>query len=438
MVRPAALILKRLYFLLRELVLMQAGWLPGTAHWPSKLLLPELLWQDAITVDQLRRRILELRYPERTIDQAPDEKLVAWWRLLRDAPHGIAFVAGLAWVAKPVLRNTFARYLAETDPLDDGPTCRILRHAVQDLDEHLHRLEEVIGDARTTRPEEHAEAVAWVNTAGAAIRAAVGDLLSTREQDMAPPSPTTLGGRPFEISRVGARDTRFNCLKFGWPDSLDPAFGAGEGLQLQVRQAVHHANEIWAAEMAAACLFDLAGGAEPTHFSGTETGTQKDLDPDWLVDAARWCYDEIRHCRMGYRRLRNWGFADAQIPIGSFSYDAGAGVDPVTRLGVIFYFESTYIHTKSTRMKYFGNLGDDFSSHDMDYDWADEQVHAHYGARWLTYFLARAGDSRKPMEFRLVAEACIERARRTATPEDRRQTLGAFEKMMAAARSLAC
>lgn len=43
MVTESALELKRMYFLLRELVRMQAGWVPGPAHWETKLLLPELV-----------------------------------------------------------------------------------------------------------------------------------------------------------------------------------------------------------------------------------------------------------------------------------------------------------------------------------------------------------------------------------------------------------
>ena len=43
MVPDSAKILKRFYFLQQEMILMQAGWLPGTEHWQSKLLLPEFL-----------------------------------------------------------------------------------------------------------------------------------------------------------------------------------------------------------------------------------------------------------------------------------------------------------------------------------------------------------------------------------------------------------
>lgn len=215
---------------------------------------------------------------------------------------------------------------------------------------------------------------------------AVGNLLAPTQsptQSTGEFNPSRFGGKPFSIQRLGERDARFRLLKFAWPDMLDPKFGAGEELRLQVRQAVHHLNEVWAAEMAAACLYDLSAEA----------------DHEFLVDAARWCYDEIRHCRMGFTRLREWGFTLDQMPLCAFSYNAGAESDALTRLGIIFYFESTYIHTKSQRMKIFGQAGDRVSSHDMDFDWADEQIHAHYGSKWLGHFLKKRGDTRAPVRF---------------------------------------
>jgi uncharacterized ferritin-like protein (DUF455 family) len=416
MVPEAARTLKRFYLLQRELVLMQAGWMPGSEHWQSKLLLPEFLWQDSLVGAQCRERVLELRYPEREIDTSEDEPLLTLWRHFANAPHGIAFVEGVRLFMKPMLHRAFQRYLELTDALDDGPTVRILRQALQDIDEQLLRWEEAASDARTVYPDAQASTTLWLQGAQQ-LGEAIGDLLDTGRTYELAFEPAQFGGKTFEISRQGQRDVRFNRMKFAWPDSLDRSFGAGEGLQLQIRQAVHHVNEVWAAEMAAACIYDLAEGA----------------DPEFLRDAARWCYDEIRHCRMGWRRLREWGFDYQDIPLDSFSYDAGAHSDALTRLGIIFYFESTYIGTKSQRMRYFGEFGDRVSSHDMDFDWADEQIHTHYGTRWLKYFLEQRKDSRKPIEFRGEAEACVKRAQQEATDQDRAQTMASFESMMSKA-----
>ena len=420
MVAESASILKRFYLIQRELVLMQAGWMPGTDHWQSKLLLPEFLWQDALVAEEFRRRVLELRFPRREIIVGDDAPIIQLLQQFRNAPDGLAFIEGLRQILKPHLRATYQNYLNRIDALDDAPTVRILRKALADMDEQLERWAVAAEDAFRTYPERRAAAQQWL--AGAhAIGQAMGDLLDLAPREAVSLNVAAFGGREFAFSRTGARDRRFHLNRFAWPDNLDRAIGPGVGLQLQVRQSVHHLNELWAAEMAAACLFDLAAEAEP----------------EFLTDAARWCFDEIRHCRMGFTRLTEWGFPMSAMSLGTFPYDAGAEADALTRLAMIFYFESTYIHTKPERAKIFGEWGDAVSSHDMDFDWADEQIHTHLGTRWLKYFLEKRGDPRRPTDLRPQAEACVKKATAGAAPSDRAKTHAAFEQMMERARQSA-
>lgn len=103
-----------------------------------------------------------------------------------------------------------------------------------------------------------------------------------------PPSLASLEGRrQFAIDREGARDPKFRVQKFAWPDRLDNTLPPGSGLGLQMRVTVHHLNEIWATEMAAAVIDDLA----------------EDGPAEFVEEAARWCFDESRHCRVGYETL---------------------------------------------------------------------------------------------------------------------------------------
>ncbi len=410
MVPDNAALLKRFYFFQRELVLMQAGWVPGMAHWGSKLLLPEFLWQDALIAGQLRARVLELRYPDSRVVPGADQPLLDLWRKFRDAPDSHAFVFGLAHAVKPALRQILADYLQATDHFDDGPSVRILEQALHDIDGQLRRWVPILEESRRVNPESVAAADRW--------NAELTRVL--REPSTGAPSfdPQLAGGKPFQISRTGVRDRRFPYVQIPWPDSLDPARGAGEGFELQIRQAQAHLNEIWATEMAAACIFDLA----------------EEAPPDFLTDAARWCYDESRHCRMGMNRFQEWGFQLEEMPMGSFSYDAGAATDPLTRLGIIFYFETTYIHTKSERKEKFADFGDRVSSHDMDFDWADELIHTYYGKKWLKYFIEKRGDQRTPNDIKHAAETCVQAIRQQG---DRQRTEQLYEATMSKARSRA-
>ena len=66
--------------------------------------------------------------------------------------------------------------------------------------------------------------------------------------------------------------------------------------------------------------------------------------------------------------------------------------DPIYRLGMLFFFETKNIRHKPERVKAFHSIGDAASEHDMDFDWADETMHAGYGKRWLQKLLEIRGE----------------------------------------------
>ena len=79
---------------------------------------------------------------------------------------------------------------------------------------------------------------------------------------------------------------------------------------------------------------------------------------------------------MGKRRLEAWGLDPAQIPLGGYIYEACAGQDPIYRLGMLGYFETKNIGRKRERAAEFRTMGDRTSEIDMEFDWADETLHA--------------------------------------------------------------
>ena len=145
----------------------------------------------------------------------------------------------------------------------------------------------------------------------------------------------------------------------------------GEGITLQLRSAISHLNEAWAVETGGIILSSFAD----------------ELPWEWLHDSARWTYDEARHCQMGYERLLAWGLEPAEIPLGTYIYDSTAKQDPIFRLGMLYFFETKNIGHKRERAQLFHTYGDAVSEHDMDFDWADETMHASYGRRWLSQLL---------------------------------------------------
>jgi hypothetical protein len=129
---------------------------------------------------------------------------------------------------------------------------------------------------------------------------------------------------------------------------------------------------------------------------------------EWIHNSARWTYDESRHCRMGYERLMAWGLDPTEIPLGTYIYESASNADPIEvpihLLGMLYFFETKNIRHKPARAQLFHNYGDALSEHDMDFDWADETIHAGYGKHWLKELLAVRGQD--PAAYDQIRERC--------------------------------
>jgi len=220
----------------------------------------------------------------------------------------------------------------------------------------------------------------------------------------------------------GARDDRYLASSVYWPDVLDPSFPYGEGVALQLRAAVSHLNEVWAVDAAGSILRAFAD----------------ELGSEFVRDAARWLYDESRHMLMGKARLERWGFEPARVPLGGYIYEACRDEDPIYRLGMLGYFETKNIGRKRERAAALGALGDRTSESDLEFDWADETIHAEYGRRWLRRLLELRGED--PDSWPAVLERCedLVRARvAKATPGDLARIRACADELVREARARA-
>ena len=71
---------------------------------------------------------------------------------------------------------------------------------------------------------------------------------------------------------------------------------------------------------------------------------------------------------------------------------------------MLYFFETKNIRHKPARAQLFHAYGDAVSEHDMDFDWADETMHAGYGKHWLKELLAVRGQD--PTAYDQVRERC--------------------------------
>lgn len=410
----SATVLGRFHYLERALTISCAAWIPAVQRLDAKAALARAAWQNALTADALRSRVFELRYPDRTLERDADEGLVQLYEASLDAPSASALLQLLVDVLLPELVGAYERYLLISDLIADGPSHRFLQLALHEKAEQQRLLAEMLileGEEDDPKTRE-----TWTSE----FRRQLEKIGGVPVEGPPPGEFTWVSGKapgqPFALREDPARDDRYASCNFYWPDTFDPDFPYGEGIELQVRSAISHLNEVWAVEAAGAILHGLSDR----------------LGWEFIRDAARWLYDESRHMMMGKHRLEWWGFQANQVPLGAYIYEACRGEDVLYRLGMLAYFETKNIGKKKTRATKFQRLGDRTSGRDMDFDWADESIHAGYGRRWLKAALAQAG--RPASDWREVVAHCEEliAARVAEATEDEKATSYAHAKALVA------
>jgi hypothetical protein len=397
-----AQLLKRFFFCERSLIVSEAAWIPVFAPLEIKTGVARFLWQCAETANVLRERVFELRFPSRLLEEeGADRSLIELFSCIKSAPSVPAFLLGMGRVLLTALHNAYQAYLEASDEIADGPTHRFLTLAISEKAEQIAAFNRWAEAVLSAQPSLEEEALTW--TAQIEMRltdiGGVGVGAAPAVADFGPVD----GAKPYTIPRHPARDPRFWPCRFYWPDIVDPSFPYGEGLKLQLRSAISHVNEVWAIE---------AGGVMLSAFADV-------LPWEWIRDSARWTYDESRHCRMGYERLMHWGFIPVEIPLGTYIYESASGEDPIYLLGMLYFFETKNIRHKLTRAHLFHSYGDSLSEHDMDFDWADETMHAGYGKHWLKEILTIRGE--QPSAHDHVRERCgklVADFVKTATPQE--------------------
>ena len=420
----SAAVLKRFFHLERALVTACAGWIPAARRLETKLALARATWEDALTADALRTRVFELKYPDRGIEPGDDAHLVALYESALHAPSAVALLRAQARVLLPLLAASYRSYLGAADAIADAPTRRFLGLALGEVEAQIALFEQVASDELDSSGPGQDERISgesesWI--------AGLGEYLSRlrehRQDGDTPHAGLVIApGRPWQLAEDPGRDERYLATSFYWPDNFEPGASYGDGLQLQLRSAVSHLNEVWAVDTAAANLVLLS----------------PELGWEFVVDAARWVYDEARHMTMGKSRLEGWGLRPAEIPLGGFIYEACRGQDPILRLAMLAYFETKNIGKKRERTNAFHELGDEVSARDMDFDWADEGMHAAYGRKWMRVLLEKRGRGAEAWpELLQRCEALVAQRVAAASEQERERLTADVQRLITRAAEIA-
>jgi len=378
-VEDSARLLKRLYLVERETMRAIGAWHLAVADWDLKVAMPRDWWQDSLHADALRNRVLELRYPKRDVDSDHDPALVSYLESLTRATTQAEFALGIYTVVKPALVAAYRDYLAGGDPLNDGPTFQHLTHILIDEEAQLAQIASIIA---ALPADELAEAQGWAAYLTESL-SAIGGVLGEGERG-AYPVDSAYEDRPaYQVPTRAVRDPRF------MPATVEsPTRPPKNERERQVWYAIDHANEVWAAEVPGAMLWEFTN-----------------MPWQFYLDVARWGWDEMRHALMGKRRLDAWGFEmGVDYPMVGDPYHAvlEKGGNLLDVMALLYYFEREAPRYKQQEKKRLDEVGDTSSAQDTDYDWADEAIHLRFGYTWLNHIL---GDKAKAELQPLVSRA---------------------------------
>ena len=378
-VEETAQLLQRMYLVERETLRALGGWHMAVSNWELKMLMPRHWWHDSLHADALRQRVLELRYPRRDVDKRHDPQLQAFLAELTRAQTDAEFALGIYSVVKPALVAAYHGYCASGDRLNDAPSFHHIEHILLDEQADLEAAAPVLAALPS---EQRAAAQPWVEYLQAYVHA-IGGILGDGPTAAVPTEHPCANRPAYRVPARAERDPRFLPAVVESP--LRPPRTVREQ---QVWYAIDHANEIWAAEVPGAMMWEWSN-----------------MPWEFYLDAARWGYDEQRHAEMGIRRLNAWGFqAGIDYPMVGDPYHAilEQGHDLLMVMALLYYFERDAPRFKQQAKERYAALGDTASAQDSDYDWADEAIHLRYGFTWLQHILGAEAKQRLP---ELVSQA---------------------------------
>jgi hypothetical protein len=352
----------RLLYTERHLVHVIAGWLCNAHSIEIKGALALHLWQDAEHLYSLAERGTQLRAGEKALAKNPDERLQAALAVSLDAADEVLFLAGVYRVIKPALAAAYRRHLQETHPLADHPTVRLLRLTLPEEEVQIRFVEGALAELLDT-PERRAEANTWEGHLRAWLASAGGILGDEPLSEV----PRDAGAVPFHLATVPPREEgRFR-------EVMEPK-GTIEEKERMGRARwdlmVVRLQELMAAEHPASVIFE-----------------REDMPAEFYRDLARHTWDEMRHCMFGIAALDAEG-----IPLKSLACAIGDQKwcmehSPAER------YTWLALHIEHSAMKYPPGAREEYEyardtakhpllTQYLDFDWADEVLHAQLGRKW--------------------------------------------------------
>jgi len=174
----------------------------------------------------------------------------------------------------------------------------------------------------------------------------------------------------LRIRREPARDACFKVVRQDTEMAEHEGFGDDARREMVHR---HMSNEITSIDIAAQCLVDFPDAPWPLR-----------------VELARQCWDETRHVRVLYRRLREMGGYKGEFPISAFEWCITSAIDNLPgRLATQNRtFEAGAMDVVGGLARSVRDAGDGETAYVLEGILADEVQHVRFANRWIKRMVA--------------------------------------------------
>jgi hypothetical protein len=355
--------LKRYHYSLKRLHQVFNNRIPSEPVYELKMTFSLHAYYCAEHVAALRQRVSEMREPPLGLESVPDNHLEILFDEILAAPTTVELLLGVYEMALPSLQNDLQQHLADTNPLADHPSVRVIRFALLEIGEMLALGQATIDGLVDEKQREQSQS--WLDLLNQCL---------TNTEAAGEPAQQTIKRQhsaiPYQYDGVPRRDDRFpdpynmgvNAESFLYDEQYPPEAKTLIMFYKRLR-------EIDVPEMMSSII------AETT---GKPWGYYRDM--------SRQLWDEARHAMMGEVGFVNLGIDWPKTVMVNFnwSHALNTQLTPMERHAVLYFIEQGLMPRTGKRFEWEVALdsSNPLSALFQDYDWADEVLHARIGRNW--------------------------------------------------------
>ena len=314
-------------------------------------------------VAALRQRVSEMREPPLGLESVPDEHLEILFDEILAAPTTVELLLGVYEAALPSLQNALQQHLADTNPLADHPSVRMIRFALLEIGEMIALGQATIDEL--VDEKQRAQSQSWLDLLNRCL---------TNPEAAGEPAQQTVKRQhsaiPYQYDGAPRRDDRFpdpynmgvNAESFLYDEQYPPE-------PKTLIMFYKRLREIDVPEMMSSIIAETPG--KPWGY---------------YRDMTRQLWDEARHAMMGEVGFVNLGIDWPKTVMVNlnWSHALNTQLTPMERHAVLYFIEQGLMTRTGKRFEWEVALdsSNPLSALFQDYDWADEVLHARIGRNW--------------------------------------------------------